>query len=253
LQIVVNLLVNASKYTPTGGNIVVKLNRNDTECVLSVVDDGRGIAPKMRDAIFDMFVQEDASLDRTDSGMGVGLTLVRTLTESMGGQVEVASDGVGKGSCFTIYLPLTFGSPDVRQETSTPESAPPPVPPNAHVLIVEDNADAREMLSTLLRLDGYQVVVAEDGEQGLELILRSSPDVALIDIGLPKLDGYEIARRVTAQLGTDNKTLLIALTGYGQQADIDKALKAGFQKHLVKPIDAGSLASMLQATVTAQE
>ena len=251
-QIANNLLVNASKYTPSGGRIEIRVQKSNTECLISVSDNGRGIPADMLDTIFDMFVQDDASLDRADSGMGIGLTLVRSLTESMGGIVEVSSEGIGKGSCFTVRLPLTSRPAIPNEPRCDSRFADSRQPADTSILIVEDNADAREMLRTLLELDGYRVSVAEDGVEGLEAIVNTRPDVALVDIGLPGLDGYEVARRASERLGDSNSTLLVALTGYGQRDDIERAFNAGFQHHLVKPIDADKLETLLRRPMAAR-
>ena len=231
LQIVENLLTNASKYTPPEGAIIVELKRNGDECELSVRDNGRGIDPDKLTDIFDMFFQSNNALDRSDGGMGVGLTLVRTLVEMHHGTVSARSAGLGEGSEFVIRLPLTLKSPEES-------GAPPAVTPPAvnRVLLIEDNPDSRDMLHTILKLDGYDVEVAEDGPQGLAAIFKKPPEVALIDIGLPGLDGYEVARRVRKKFDS-SEIQLVALTGYGQTKDREAALEAGFDEHLVKPVN----------------
>jgi two-component system CheB/CheR fusion protein len=204
-----------------------------------VRDNGRGIDPDRLDEIFDMFYQSNNALDRSDGGMGVGLTLVRTLVEMHGGTVSAHSQGLGHGSEFVIRLPLSLKPPAKSREQ--PAATPGTV---KRVLLVEDNPDSREMLRAILKLDGFQVDVAEDGQQGLDAILAQRPDVALIDIGLPGLDGYEVARRVREQLGS-SEVHLVALTGYGQAKDREAALRAGFDKHLVKPVNLEDLALVL--------
>jgi PAS domain S-box-containing protein len=231
LQIVENLLTNASKYTESEGSVFVELKKQVDHCELCVQDNGRGIDPDVLDEIFDMFFQSGNALDRSDGGIGVGLTLVRTLVEMHGGTVRAHSEGPGKGSQFIVRLPLTSKPPAKSKE-------PPPVTRGAvnRILLIEDNADARDMLSAILKLDGFEVEVAEDGQQGLDAILAQRPDVALIDIGLPGLDGYEVARRVRKQLSS-SEVHLVALTGYGQAKDREAALRAGFDDHLVKPVN----------------
>jgi two-component system CheB/CheR fusion protein len=239
LQIVENLLTNASKYTPAEGAVTLELSQGSEKCVLCVRDNGRGIDPDMLDVIFDMFFQSNKELDRSDGGMGVGLTLVRTLVEMHDGTVTAHSEGLGLGSQFVVKLPLTSKSP-AKPTERMPESTDAAV----RVLLVEDNPDSREMLQTILTLDGFQVDVAEDGQQGLEAILSGRPDVALIDIGLPKLDGYEVARQVRQQLSR-SEVHLVALTGYGQAKDRDAVFRAGFDEHLVKPVNPEELARVL--------
>ncbi len=231
LQIVDNLLTNASKYTPTEGQVTLELTPGADHCELCVRDNGRGIDPDMLEKIFDMFFQSNKALDRSDGGMGVGLTLVRTLVEMHRGTVTAFSEGLGHGSQFVIRLPLTSKQPT---NTAQPDSETAGV--DIRVLLVEDNPESRDMLQTILTLDGFQVQVAEDGQQGLDAILSQQPDVALIDIGLPKLDGLEIARRVR-KLRNRSEIFLVALTGYGQAKDREAAFQAGFDEHLVKPVN----------------
>ncbi|MEM9657241.1 MAG: PAS domain S-box protein, partial [Planctomycetota bacterium] len=240
LQIVDNLLTNASKYTPTGGAVRLELTHLGDRCELSVSDDGRGIDPSLLNDIFNMFYQSDRALDRSDGGMGVGLTLVRTLVEMHEGTVAAFSEGIGKGSRFNVCLPLTA--------KSLPSEEPPPAVNrgvSVSVVLVEDNPDSREMLQTILTLDGFDVQIANDGRQGLNAILKERPDAALIDIGLPELNGYEVARRVRQELSAA-EVFLVALTGYGQAKDRAAALAAGFDEHLVKPYNPDELSSVLR-------
>ena len=236
LQILNNLLTNASRYTPAGGKITLQLERDGVDCIISVLDDGQGIDPNLKDSIFEMFVQSDATLDRADGGMGVGLTLVRSLVEKMGGTISVESDGVGKGSKFIVRMPLSFKHPQSEEELN-PESLSDQNASEKTVLIVEDNVEALEMLEYLLALEGYKVLTATDGETGLDTILSKQPDIALVDIGLPKLDGFQVAVKTREMLGDRLKTKLIALTGYGQKDDHEKIMASGFVEHLVKPVD----------------
>ncbi len=239
LQIVENLLTNASKYTPAEGAVSLELRKEVDHCEMHVRDNGRGIHPDLLDDIFDMFFQSNNALDRSEGGMGVGLTLVRTLVEMHHGTVTAHSNGPGHGSQFVIRLPLTSKQP-----------AKPPVQPVVapcaarRVLLVEDNPDTRNMLQAILKLDGFQVEVAEDGQQGLDAILAQRPDVALIDIGLPRLDGYEVARRVRQELDA-SEVQLVALTGYGQARDREAVFQAGFDEHVVKPVNPQKLARLL--------
>jgi PAS domain S-box-containing protein len=239
LQIVENLLTNASKYTPPEGAIFLELKKDSDDCELCVRDNGRGIDPDMLEDIFDMFFQSDNALDRSEGGMGVGLTLVRALVEMQDGTVTAYSDGLGQGSQFVVRLPLTSKSP-----VKSPEQPSVIARVGTRVLLVEDNPDSRNMLRSILKLDGFEVEVAEDGQQGLDAILAQRPDVALIDIGLPGLDGYEVARRVRKRLGRSD-IQLVALTGYGQAKDRQAVFQAGFDEHLIKPVNPEDLARVL--------
>ncbi|MCA9068111.1 MAG: PAS domain S-box protein, partial [Planctomycetaceae bacterium] len=243
LQVLENLLTNAIKYTPDGGNIWMKLSVEGEEGVVRVRDDGRGIEPELLNSIFDIFVQADETLDRSEGGMGVGLTLVRSLVELHGGSIAVFSRGVGQGSEFIVRVPRTSKRP-IRQ------SSPKPVhdPADLRIVLVEDSPDVREMLAALLAFDGYQVQTAANGLEGLKLIVESHPDVALLDIGLPDLDGYGVARRVREEIPR-HEIYLIALTGYGREEDHEAILEAGFDEHLIKPINMEELKSSLGKAV----
>ncbi|MEQ9379818.1 MAG: PAS domain-containing protein, partial [Pirellulales bacterium] len=240
LQVVENLLSNASKYTPVEGVITIEIREEVNECILSVQDNGLGIDPDKLEKIFDLFFQSNKAIDRSDGGIGVGLTLVRTLVEMHGGTVIAHSDGLGLGSRFVIRLPLSSKTPAKPAEQISATAGG-----EIRVLIVEDNPGSRDMLQTILTLEGYQVEVAEDGQQGLEAIVSQRPDVALIDIGLPKLNGYEVACRVRTEIDR-SEVRLIALTGYGQAQDREAAFQAGFDEHLVKPVNPDELARILR-------
>ncbi|MEZ6073659.1 MAG: ATP-binding protein [Pirellulales bacterium] len=239
LQIQENLLTNAVKYTPTGGRIDVTLETDQQNVIITVKDNGHGIPRSMLSSIFDLFVQGDESLARSDGGMGVGLNLVKMLVEIHGGSISVYSDGPECGSEFKVRLPITSKLPQAE------------IVPEEHfdkyrrVLIIEDNDDSRQMLEALLRMDGYDVTVASNGITGVEAIRTHSPEVALIDIGLPGLDGYQVARRVRNEL-SNSTVKLVALTGYGRQSDRHAVMEAGFDEHLVKPVAPEDLARALQ-------
>jgi len=241
LQIQQNLLANAAKYTPPGGRIRLTLKRENDQAVLRVRDNGAGIPPEMLQSIFELFVQTPRPLDRSDSGMGVGLTLVRTLVEIHGGHVLARSAGHGQGAEFEVRLPLT----DRPIPEKTADASPGREASHVSIVIVEDNEDSRNMLRELLQLDGYEVFVAADGTSGLRVIEQQRPDVALIDIGLPGISGYEVAENVRRRL-RDDKVQLVALTGYGRAEDRRAVQEAGFDGHLVKPLNLEDLNTVLR-------
>ena len=231
-QIVSNLLDNALKYTPSGGAIDIALARAGDEVVLSVRDSGVGIPPELLPQVFDVFVQGAISIDRSQGGLGIGLSLVRRLVELHGGSVAADSPGAGHGSSFTIRLPYA------SQAEPAKRSAPALAPPEAgkpSVLLIEDNEDGREMMATMLAAFGYPVFQAADGLQGVSQAHACRPDAALVDIGLPGIDGYEVARRLRADAAT-RAIRLIAVTGYGLPDDQRRVMEAGFDQHLVKPV-----------------
>jgi two-component system, chemotaxis family, CheB/CheR fusion protein len=192
----------------------------------------------MRGKIFELFVQAPQKLERIDSGMGIGLTMVQTIVQLHGGRVLVESDGLGKGSRFEVRLPLSNKLPEPRPVAHPTDGA-------LKVVIVEDNSDSRRLLETLLRLDGHDVTAAADGVSGYEAIAERKPDVALVDIGLPGIDGYELARKVRSDLA-GVPIRLVALTGYGRSIDRAAAFEAGFNEHLVKPVASAELANALR-------
>ncbi len=245
LQVQENLLANAAKYTAPGGEITVSTREENGEAVVCVRDNGVGIEPEMRERIFELFVQGPKSLERFDGGMGIGLTMVRQIVQLHGGRVSARSDGFGKGSEFEVRLPLTSKRPSEAQQKPTVQDT------NLRVVIVEDNADSRSLLESLLKMDGFQVSAAADGAQGYEIIERERPDVALVDLGLPGIDGYEVARRVRRDLA-DRPIRLVALTGYGRAEDRAAVSAAGFDEHLVKPVDPTDLSRVLRAIDCAQ-
>jgi two-component system CheB/CheR fusion protein len=245
LQIQANLLSNAAKYTPLGGHVEMSARRVGEEVVLRVKDDGVGIPPDMLGDVFELFVQSKRTLDRSEGGRGVGLTLVRGLVERHGGRVHAHSDGIGKGSEFTVYLPISATPPaalPLEQEENMSNRSQSPL----RIVIVEDNDDSRMMLCELLELSGFECHSAADGKLGVEMIREVKPDVALVDIGLPGLDGLEVAR-LLRQDPLHDELMLIALTGYGQREDREAARRAGFDTHLVKPVDFDALRALLRA------
>ena len=239
LQVIENLLTNAYKYTPPGGEIRVSLTASESTADICVADNGRGIPAEIKDSIFDMFMQADDSLDRSAGGMGVGLTLVRSLVELHGGSIDVESNGPNQGSKFCVHLPLT-----PKRPTKIPPKVVPTCPADLRIVLVEDSEDARDMLASLLELDGYTVTSAANGMEGLEAILKHRPEVAIVDIGLPDLNGYELAQCLRQQ-ATKDDVYLIALTGYGQEEDHERVMEAGFDEHLVKPVNMSELTAAL--------
>lgn len=248
-QIISNLLVNASKYTPAGGKIEVEVHVAASEAVLTVRDSGIGISAQLLPHIFDVFVQGPAELDRAHGGLGIGLALVQRLVALHGGTVTAESAGSGLGSTFIVRLPCV---PAPANENLPPALAIEDVS-TCRVLLIEDNADSRQTLSAVLSLNGFQVEEASDGEQGLRMALALQPDVAVIDIGLPITDGYELARRIRAE-ARGVPIGLIALTGYGQAEDRQRALDAGFNIHLTKPAESRQvIESIIKAGALAHE
>lgn len=239
LQILENLLGNAAKYTPTGGRIVISMRRQGNDAVISVQDNGEGIPPEMLNAIFELFVQGPKSLARTEGGMGIGLSLARVLVELHGGSLSAESAGKGQGSTFTVRLPLTDKRPAPGSTGRLPDVK------GSRVLIVEENDDSRATLEKILRLYGCEVSTAADGNSGYDAICRERPDVAIVDIGLPGIDGYEVARRVRSSL-PGRQIRLIAVTGYGRAEDRAAVMKAGFDAHIVKPLNPDELVRVLR-------
>lgn len=233
-QVVSNLMMNALKYTPDGGRVEVRLRRTDGEGVLEVQDNGVGIAPALLPHVFDLFVQGERTLDRRAGGLGIGLTLVRRLVELQDGAVEAESSA--QGSTFRVRFPAIEMPADFRERNRLTSSRP------LDIAVIEDNADALTALRSLLELDGHRVQTAADGEDGLASLLELRPDVAVVDIGLPRLSGFEVARRSRAG-GYAGR--MIALSGYGQEGDRDRAMSAGFDEYLVKPVEPDALRRLL--------
>jgi PAS domain S-box-containing protein len=242
-QVVSNLLTNAGRYTAVGGRIEVTAARDGGEVVLVVRDNGRGIEAGLLPQVFDMFVQGPRSSDRSQGGLGLGLSLVRTLTELHGGSVAAYSEGANRGSTFTVRLPAA-AAPAL---TASPVGAVPRrVATDAarRVLVVDDNRDAADMISILLASAGHQVETAGDASQALSAVDAFQPQVAILDIGLPVMDGYQLGRELRARLGSATP-ILIALTGYGQEQDQRRSAEAGFASHLVKPVDGKRLIQLV--------
>jgi len=231
-QVVVNLLNNAAKYTDERGHIWLSLQQEGQEAVLQVRDSGVGVAPELMPRIFELFMQGERSLARSQGGLGIGLCLVQRLVEMHGGKVE-AHSALGQGSEFIVRLPVAL--PAEPQPLSPPSEKPKPTGPSLRVLVVDDNVDTATSLELLLRDSGYDVRTAYDGPIALQAALDYRPNVVLLDIGLPGLDGYEVAKRIRQQPALQN-AVLVAMTGYGQETDRQRSREAGFDHHLVKPV-----------------
>jgi signal transduction histidine kinase/CheY-like chemotaxis protein len=250
-QVFSNLLTNAAKYTEGKGRILLSVVPEGDRVVVSVRDQGIGIPPEMLEHIFELFAQVDRSLERTQGGLGIGLTLVKRLVEMHGGSVAAHSDGRGKGSRFVVRLPTApaLSAPGL-QAMSEDELIG--APARSRVLIVDDNSDAATSLSRMLDLLGYETRTEQDGAAGLEAVSEFRPAVVLLDLGMPKLNGYEVARRIREQ-PRGNEVVLIAVTGWGQLQDKQRTFNAGFDHHLVKPVESTALARLLAASVTERE
>ena len=244
-QVLGNLLSNASKFTNRGGSVSIAIDPPasgpPSSGVIRVGDTGIGIHPEQVARIFDLFTQVDTSLERVGGGLGIGLTLVRTLVGMHGGTVDVRSDGLGKGSEFIVRLPMIDARPHSadRNAADVPTTRAP-----RRILVVDDNHDSADSLCALLRLGGHEAIAAYDGVEAVEAAGCLRPDVVLLDIGLPRLNGFEAARRIRQQ-APDACPVLVALTGWGQESDRRASREAGFDAHLVKPVDDATLTRVL--------
>jgi PAS domain S-box-containing protein len=236
LQVFANLLNNAAKYTDAHGHITLAVTLEEGDAVVKVRDDGTGMTPELLARAFDLFVQETRSLDRAQGGLGIGLTMVRTLVQMHGGSVVAFSDGPGRGSEFVVRLPLATAAPTARTK---PISSKIGAGDALNVLVVDDNADAAQALQHLLKVLGHEVTVAHDGPEALETAARIRPDLVFLDIGLPGMDGYAVAAGLR-DAGHD-RAALVALTGYAQDEDLRRSSRAGFDRHMIKPVDAAEL------------
>jgi CheY-like chemotaxis protein len=242
-QVFANLLNNAAKYTPNGGQITVRAERRGANVVVSVRDNGAGIRPEVLASVFDPFVQGERSYSRAQGGLGIGLTLARSIVLLHGGNIEARSAGVGQGSEFIVRLPLPQSA--VASASEAP-ARPQTRIAGQRILVVDDNVDAAESLGVLLRCLGAEVLTAHDGPAALEAFRSAKPAAAVLDIGMPGMDGCEVARRVRAQPDGGDITL-IALTGWGNDEDRRRSREAGIDHHLVKPVDLQALEELLAA------
>jgi CheY-like chemotaxis protein len=241
----VNLLNNAAKYTDPGGLIRLSVSSMGSEAILKVWDNGLGLPPEMLPRIFDLFTQVDGTLSRSHGGLGVGLALVRTLVEMHNGRVQAYSSGLNKGTEFTVILPALPSAPE--RETKVVVERARPAGPSMRVLVVEDNVDAGDSLSLLLRLHGHEVLVARTGPSALEVASAFQPHVVLLDIGLPGMDGYQVAQHLREKAEFKD-VLLCALTGWTpSDADRDRPHQAGFDHHFVKPVNLKKLLEVFAA------
>ena len=239
-QILGNLIGNALKYTPKGGTIHIRVRTDGDDGMFEIEDSGIGMSPEVLAHAFELFFQGDRAPARAAGGLGVGLALVRQLVLMHGGRVEASSEGEGRGTRVVVRFPK--GAPTVMEAWHRAQA--PAEASHARIVVIEDNADAREMLRALLVLGGHEVHEAEDGLRGVEVVEASDPDVVFVDVGLPGVDGYEVARRLRARrLGKG--VFLVALTGYGQPEDRRRALEAGFDAHIVKPIEPDRLTAVI--------
>jgi CheY-like chemotaxis protein len=244
-QAFVNLLHNAAKYTDPGGRIEVGVIVEKGQATVQVRDNGIGIPPDHLDKVFDMFSQVESALSRSRGGLGIGLSLTQRLVQMHGGSVKAYSDGLGKGSRFHVQLPLVAQA-NVPAQAAPRDADRKPARLQRNglsILVADDNVDAAETLAALLELMGHTVVQANDGEQAVAMTTEVQPQIAILDIGMPRLNGYEACRRIRAQM--DPPPLMVALTGWGQEKDIAQSQAAGFARHLVKPVNADALEALL--------
>lgn len=244
-QSISNLLTNAAKYTDANGHISLSVSLVRDAIRITVKDDGIGLASDVIPNVFQMFSQVDSAIDRAQGGLGIGLALVKGLIELHGGTVEAASGGIGHGSEFTISLPRTLLVTETIASGGTEKNEPVRDLSRFRVLVADDNRDAADTLSLLLELGGYAVTVAHSGKEALQNMLQQLPDAAILDIGMPDMSGYEVARRFREESGKSD-TFLLAVTGWGQQDDIARAKAAGFNEHLTKPVDPDRLEQLLR-------
>ena len=242
-QVFTNLLQNALRFTPSGKRVWVAARRADGVAEIAVLDEGRGIEPESLGTIFEMFAQSRQGLARTEGGLGLGLTIAERIVAAHGGRIVAVSEGPGRGAAFTVSVPIDTRA--VRTDSGDAELLD-----KLRIVIVEDQHDAREALEMLLDIEGHEVFSAQDGQRGLELIMEHRPQIALLDIGLPEMNGYELAAAIRERLGDNIR--LMAMSGYGQPDDVRRSEAAGFDRHLIKPVDPRRLAAALRDIRTEQ-
>jgi CheY-like chemotaxis protein len=250
VQVISNLLTNAAKFTEPGGRIRIEAMRSGASILLRVADNGRGISAEMLPNVFGLFEQERQSLDRAQGGLGLGLAIVKSLVEQHGGAVSAASDGPGHGSVFSVALPAAPGPvlsqiKELAEQMGSSLSGPIFVQAGTRVLVVDDNEDAADTLAAALKSKGCIIKIAHDPVTALRLAEGFTPDFAVLDLGLPVMDGYELAKRLRAREGWD-RVGMVAVTGYGQDHDRKRAAESGFDLHFVKPVDLSVLTRALQ-------
>ncbi|HXZ86109.1 MAG TPA: ATP-binding protein, partial [Myxococcota bacterium] len=248
-QVVSNLLNNAAKFQDEGGFISVRAEREGAQAVIRVRDQGTGIAPEMLGAVFELFAQAERTMDRAEGGLGIGLSLVKSLVEMHGGRVGVYSAGRGRGSEFTVRLPALEASDEVGRGTGRRAVQTQPAS-GARVLVVDDNRDAADSLTMLLELRGFVASVCHDGNDALRSALQGRPDVIVLDLGLPGIDGFEVCRRLRE--GGMQQTCIVAVTGFGQDEDRRRSQTVGFDAHLVKPVDPDELVKRIEESLSAR-
>jgi CheY-like chemotaxis protein/anti-sigma regulatory factor (Ser/Thr protein kinase) len=246
--VVSNLLNNAAKYTPAGGAIALRVTREGDEAVLRVTDTGVGIAPEALGKVFEMFAQVPSGEGRPQGGLGIGLSLVQSLVALHGGSVTASSPGRGQGSTFTVRLPLATAT---HSGESTVPAAPSHQPGQLRVLVVDDNTDAAESLGVLLEMEGHAAHIAHTGRDALAAAPGFAPDVVFLDIGLPDLSGYDVARQLR-NMPAGEHALLVALTGWGTQEDRKRTRDAGFDRHLTKPAELAAVEELLRSAALAK-
>lgn len=239
-QSLINIIINATKYTEHGGQIKIKASQHDSEAVIDITDTGIGIEHSMIEKIFELFTQVDTSIDRSQGGLGIGLSVVRTIMQMHGGAITAHSDGLGKGSRFSIRLPLMPEVQSVVPQAASVELA------SMKFLLTDDNVDATNSLALLLNTLGHQTTVAYRGADALRILAQENVDVVLMDIGLPDIDGYKVVEVIRR---TDQDLIVVAISGYGQEEDIRKAMEAGFDGHLTKPISLNTLEKKISALI----
>jgi len=243
-QVFLNLINNAAKYTREGGRIEIEVECNPEDCIVRVTDNGLGIPPDLLERVFDLFAQGERTLDRSEGGLGIGLTLAKRIVILHGGMIRGESEGVGKGSTFTVVLPRL--RLDMKPDVPLASTALPPSARRRSILVVDDNVDAASSIAMFLRMLGHDVDIENDGPSALDRIAAAPPEIVFLDIGLPGLDGYEVARRVRER-PEGQGIRLYAMTGYGQESDKKRALASGFDAHLVKPVPPAELLQLIEA------